>query len=90
MDDFTNKVNKEGLYRLPETGVEVWLEQSPPYGSPIIDGFIKAGFKLVEGAEKPSTVTPTEDVYTESVAKNGTPQYRKNGKLITKEEFDSK
>lgn len=86
------ELNKEGLYRHSGTGQEIWLEQTPPYGSPVIDAFIKAGFVYIgnEKPQVPEVVEPTEDVYTETTTKNGKVQYRLNGKLISKEQYDNK
>ena len=88
--DFTNKVNEPGLYRQKETGHEIVLEQTAGLGSPIIDAFIKVGYERVSDAPEVTPEVETADVYTESVTKSGATQYRLNGKLISKEQYESK
>lgn len=86
--------NRDGLYRQKETGAEMYLEnKTPDLGSPMIDAFVKCGWVFVSES---APVIPevqaevSEDVYTESTTKNGAVQYRLNGKLISKEQFDNK
>lgn len=86
--------NRGGLYRQKETGAEMYLENtSPELGSPMIDAFVKGGWVFVSES---APVTPevkaevSGDAYTESTTKNGVVQYRLNGKLISKEQFDNK
>ena len=82
--------NRGGLYRQKETGAEMYLENtSPELGSPMIDAFVKGGWVFVSES---APVTPevkaevSGDVYT----KNGVVQYRLNGKLISKKQFNNK
>lgn len=82
-------LNSTGLYRHKENGIEIWLEQTPGLGSPIIDAFVKAGFVWVSNSQ-PQFPKADSGEYTESVTKTGATQYRLNGKLISKEQYDSK
>ena len=45
---------------------------------------------VVETVVPVEEVKVTEDVYTDNVTKSGVTQYRKNGTLISKEEFDNR
>ena len=87
------KINPSGWYRQKETGMEMFLENTTPeYGSPMIDAFVKNGWVLIDA---PTIVTPAtpevpEDVYTETVTKSGATQYRINGKLVSKEQYNNK
>ena len=81
--------NRQGLYRQKETGAEMYLEnKTPEYGSPMIDAFVKGGWVFVSET-MPVAVAPSVE-YTESVTKSGATQYRHNGKLISREEYDNK
>jgi len=87
------KSNPSGWYRQKETGAEMFLENTTPeYGSPMIDAFVKGGWVLIDAPTQVAIATPeiSGDVYTETVTKTGTTQYRLNGKLISKEQFNSK
>lgn len=94
--------NRDGLYRQKETGAEMYLEnKTPEYGSPMIDAFVKGGWVFVS-EERPVVVEAIEttpdsieedvstDVYTQTTTKSGQVQYRHNGKLISKDEYDNK
>lgn len=87
------------LHRTPEVG-------TPMIDAFIQAGFVYAGetdprladkqaeAEAVETAKTEAEVVSEPDTdkseYTESVTKNGNVQYRKNGKLISKEEFLNK
>lgn len=85
------KINPAGWYRQKETGMEMYLENTTPeYGSPMIDAFVRCDWVKIDA---PTIVTPadpevTEDVYTKTVTKSGATQYRINGKLVSKEQFN--
>jgi len=82
------KINPEGWYRQKETGTEMYLENTvPEYGSPMIDAFVKCGWVKIDAPTSPAS---PEDVYTETTTKSGAVQYRLNGKLISKEQFNNK
>ena len=86
------KLNPSGWYRQKETGAEMFLENTTPeLGSPMIDAFVKGGWVLIDNPTQVPLATPeTEDVYTETVTKSGVTQYRINGKLVSKEQFNNK
>ncbi len=42
------QLNKPGLYRHKETGIEVELDANPGLGTPLIDAFIQAGYVFVD------------------------------------------
>lgn len=37
-------VNREGVYKHPETGAEVEIKVHPKFGAAMADGFVAAGF----------------------------------------------
>lgn len=86
------KINPSGWYRQKESGAEMFLENTTPeYGSPMIDAFVKGGWEKIDAPTQIPLATPEViDDYTESVTKTGATQYRLNGKLISKEQFDNK
>ena len=86
------KINPSGWYKQKETGVEMFLENTTPeYGSPMIDAFVKCGWVLIDKPTQVPLATPeVVDEYTETVTKSGATQYRLNGKLISKEQFNNK
>jgi len=87
------RFNPSGWYKQKETGAEMLLENTTPeYGSPMIDAFVKGGWVLIDKPTQVPIASPeiAEDVYTETVTKSGATQYRLNGKLISKEQFNSK
>jgi len=57
-----SQLSKPGMYRHKETGVEVYLEQTPPYGTPIIDAFVRLGYVYVgdKPTEEPEVVSETK------------------------------
>lgn len=92
-----------GVYRHKVTGVEVTLKTQPKLGTPLINAYIRSGFEYVgpkpvkDVSEVVSDTTESGavdvvegDKFTETKTKNGTIQYRKNGKLISKEEYENK
>lgn len=81
------KLNQSGIYKHKETGVEVELNATAE-GTALIDAFVQVGFVYV--GPKPEVVSQPIDEYTESATKMGAIQYRKNGKLISKDEYDNK
>jgi len=85
------KINPSGWYRQKETGAEMLLENTTPeYGSPMIDAFVRCGWVKIDAPTQVPQATPAEDAYTESIASNGVTQYRLNGKLISKEQFNNR
>jgi len=83
-------LNQSGLYRQKETGVEMYLENKTlELGSPMIDAFVKGGWVKISDAQAPAT-PEVQDTYSESTTKNGSVQYRHNGKLISKEEYNNR
>lgn len=50
----SNQKNLPGIYRHPETGVELVAKQHPKFGSAQADGFVRVGYVYVgpEGSEK--------------------------------------
>lgn len=89
----TDKSSKlPGIYRHKETGAEVELKIQPKLGTPLINAFIRSGFEYVGPAPKaelkPEVVSEPKDEYTQAETKSGAIQYRKNGKLISKDEYD--
>lgn len=86
------RINPSGWYRQSETGAEMFLENtSPELGSPMIDAFVKGGWVLIDKPTQVPVASPevAEDVYTETTTKNGITQYRLNGKLISKEQYNN-
>lgn len=86
------KLADAGYYKHKETGAIVKLDALAGAGTPTIDAFIQVGFvKVDEPIEETKVVSePKEDEYTEKETKSGAIQYRKNGKLISKDEYDKK
>ena len=56
-------LNPSGIYKQKVTGAEVYLEDTPGVGTPIIDAFIQAGFVKVESSE----VSPATPVTKKSI-----------------------
>ena len=86
-------VKLPGIYRHKETGVEVSLKTQPKLGTPLINAYLKMGYEYVgpkpvktEVVSKPQD--EVTDEYIEKVNKNGKSMYYKNGKLISKEEYE--
>lgn len=57
-------LNRAGLYKQKETGVEIVLEATPELGTPIIDAFIQAGFVRVGDTPTPKVVSDTDESTT--------------------------
>jgi hypothetical protein len=90
----TDKSTKlPGIYRHKDTGVEVTLKTQPKLGTPLINAYIRSGFEYVGPKPVESEVVFEPQVgvdkYIEKVNKNGKPMYYKNGKLISKEEYEN-
>ena len=51
VEEKSNQKNLPGVYRHPETGVELVAKQHPKYGSAQADGFVRVGYVYV-GTEK--------------------------------------
>ena len=91
-----NGKTEDGFYQHKETGVVVQLINDPELGTPLTNAYIRAGFvyvgkydpRVVESEEDGVTVSD-QDVYTQSTTKNGKVQYRLNGKMISKEQYEN-
>jgi len=94
------KLNQAGRYVHKGSGAVVFLNTMPDVGTPQIDAFVQAGFvredepkdepKTVVTEDSPELKQELKDEYTEKETKTGAIQYRKNGKLISKDEYDNK
>lgn len=84
------KLNLPGTYQHKETGAIAELDENAGTGTSTIDAFIQAGFVKVETPVVVSQPDTDKSEYTESVTKSGSVQYRKNGKLISKDEYENK
>lgn len=80
-------LNQSGWYKHKETGATVELDITPGVGTPLIDAYIQVGFVPCEAPKVVSA--PSQSGYTESTTKNGKIQYRNNGKLISKDEYEA-
>jgi hypothetical protein len=91
-----NGKTEDGFYQHKETGAVVQLINDPELGTPLTNAYIRAGFiyigktdpRIVESEVEDKTVS-AQDVYTESTTKNGNVQYRLNGKIISKEQYNN-
>lgn len=82
-----NGKSQDGFYRHEETGQVVKLENDPDLGTPLTNAYIRAGFKFI-GTEPPEVVSE-ESGYTTYTDVKGVTRYRYNGKLISKDEYES-
>lgn len=89
-----NGKSEDGFYQHKGTGAIVELINDPDLGTPLTNSYIRAGFtyigktdpRIVESKEEDITVSD----YTETVTKSGAIQYRRNGKLISAEEYNKR
>lgn len=91
-------LRESGYYKHKETGAIVELDANPDNTS-TLDAFAQVGFVKIDDSEVPKKVVPAEsgavevvgeDKFTETETKTGKVQYRKNGKLISKDEYENK
>lgn len=89
----TDKSTKlSGVYRHKDTGIEVKLRTQPKLGTPLINAYIKMGYEYVGPLPSviPDIAPADKDEYTESETKSGAIQYRRNGKLISKDKYENR
>jgi len=85
----TGTYNQPGLYRDPQSGAE--LEVSMPAGA---DALVRMGWEFIAeyaepASDKPANEITSNDTYTSTTTAKGQTQYRKNGKMVSKDVYEA-